>query len=478
MAYAARGFLLYGNQADANQFEEDHRQIETLMPVLAAATLQAEGKRLMSDLKATEEDYYTKTAATIKAKMGNAPPQEFDSDLGLAAAAVMPLQNNLDQFVTYETKRLEQEREEIYASNRETMLVIWLTCGLGVILTLFLALRSAKGISHAVVAASRLAAEVADGNLDATSVRATGSGDELEVLGHAMNKMLANLRDMVGRIREYAGNLASSAGDITQATEQVAEGSQQQSQETMVLREVLQNLAETARRIMNGSGEAAAKAAVAGSMAEKGRQVTAGSVAGMKEITGRIERLREDSRKIGGIVEIIDAIAGQTNLLALNAAIEAARAGEQGRGFAVVAEEVRGLAEKVAVSTRDIGAIVREIQERVDDTVETATSGAGLIDQAATFFQDITGHVVEVNQAMGAINTGIQAQAASVEKSVAAVGSMSSLIDGNAAAAQETAASAQHLSAIAAELEGLVNRFRLKQTGWESGEGPVTGGEG
>ena len=85
----------------------------------------------------------------------------------------------------------------------------------------------------------------------------------------------------------------------------------------------------------------------------------------------RIEELDLSSKKIREFVSIIEGISEQTNLLALNAAIEAARAGEQGRGFAVVADEVRSLAQRTGEATRQIEALVNDINVQAT----TATSG-------------------------------------------------------------------------------------------------------
>ena len=117
--------------------------------------------------------------------------------------------------------------------------------------------------------------------------------------------------------------------------------------------------------------KSAAKEGNAGIQA--GQQAAAG-MARVAEVIDKtsasIVNLGKRSEEIGGIVKVINEIADQTNLLALNAAIEAARAGDAGRGFAVVAEEVRKLAERSMVATKEIAQVIRQVQADTSESVK------------------------------------------------------------------------------------------------------------
>jgi methyl-accepting chemotaxis protein len=100
----------------------------------------------------------------------------------------------------------------------------------------------------------------------------------------------------------------------------------------------------------------------------------------IREATEAAERvvrtLGERTREIGAIVDVIDGVADETNLLALNAAIIAAQAGDHGRAFSVVADEIKDLAERVLASTKEIGGLIRSVQEEGEAAIGAIERGS------------------------------------------------------------------------------------------------------
>lgn len=133
------------------------------------------------------------------------------------------------------------------------------------------------------------------------------------------------------------------------------------------------------------------------------------------------QRLMVSTQAMGGIVELIQNIAGQINLLSLNATIEAARAGEAGKGFAVVAGEVKNLARQAADATlqiskeiedmrnvaNDVAQSLEEIKHSVEDVRNHITVTASAVEEQTAVTRDISSNMQSASTAVAEINDSI-----------------------------------------------------------------------
>lgn len=109
-----------------------------------------------------------------------------------------------------------------------------------------------------------------------------------------------------------------------------------------------------------------------------------------------LTELSQDIKSIGKILQVIEDIAEETALLALNAAIIAAQSGDQGKSFSVVAEEIKELAERTGISTKEIASIIQNILAKGDralnaitQSTKTIKEGVELTSQTGEIFKKI-----------------------------------------------------------------------------------------
>jgi methyl-accepting chemotaxis protein len=152
------------------------------------------------------------------------------------------------------------------------------------------------------------------------------------------------------------------------------------------IREIQHSAEESVKLAENVSVEASEKGLTSISKAVKGIEDIKASVNAILET---ITRLEKRSKEIGSILNVIDEVAGQTNLLSLNAAILAAQAGEHGKSFAVVADEIKRLAEKTSMSTREIAELITAVQAETRSSVEITSKGIETVDRGVKLFRGV-----------------------------------------------------------------------------------------
>ena len=125
----------------------------------------------------------------------------------------------------------------------------------------------------------------------------------------------------------------------------------------------------------------------------------------------RMAELSAAGDRIGDVVKLITSIAEQTNLLALNATIEAARAGDAGRGFAVVAQEVKTLAGQTAKATDEISSHIVNMQQATEESVNAIKAIGLTIERISGISTSISSAVEQQGTATQSIAQGVEAAA-------------------------------------------------------------------
>ena len=308
------------------------------------------------------------------------------------------------------------------------------------------------------------------------NVRARAEGNnELGQLAKDINQTLSQLGNTIQTLTGISGNVASAATELAAVMTQSEANAQQQRSETEQVASAVTELASTADNVNHNAALADELARDANRRVEQGLALFAESIQANGRMTGSLEnaatvvaQLKSQSEQIGKVIEVIQSISEQTNLLALNAAIEAARAGETGRGFAVVADEVRLLAARTQDSTKEIQAIIEQLQSQslsansgVQETLEILGHNQRLSAEVQDLLGGITEAVNQINGANAQVATAAEEQSCVTADISRNITNIHEIVNQNVAGITQSAAASHELSQLAEQQRRQLAQFQL-----------------
>ena len=385
----------------------------------------------------------------------------------------------------------ESSTDKVINDAQQFVWVVIVISIIGLAVSLLFGLFVRRSITAPVNDLVDMSKDIAQGEGDLTKRIVVSGEDELAELSDFFNQFLQRLNNLVIEIKKHAANITVSSHEMASGNQDLSSRTHQQSsslEETATSMEeinsIVQNNAEDAKNANEITKKAQQSVVTSrtelldtvNNSIETNQEMLQNLQNTNTSVVDQMSEIMESSKKIEGIITLMNDIAFQTNLLALNASVEAARAGEHGKGFAVVASEVRKLAHRSAKASKEIGELIQTSLEHINSGQNLVKDGEQVMDEMRTKIETmlnklktesdsnlngILQSVKEVSEVMENIKVASQEQAEGVDQINRTINDMDRITQENSALVEQNAAASQHMAEEADNMQNLLNMFRV-----------------
>lgn len=503
--------VAYLKQEEMNKTENDMKSIkfniEKSLEKYTKESSSKKDKELIANLDNQLKKYYIENESILKLSRENKTREALNLMLGDSIkyyGSISELVSDLISLNEQDILAADNINKQTYNETRLTLIVVSIVI---IIISSLIAYFISRELSKGILILTEVLKKTS--NFDITYDESTNEklkngrySYEITVMVQAMIKMRKELRNLIDKIKQNSkqvvyssDNLSTIITESSKAVEEISKSTDELAQGTMEFAkniyngfEKLEGLSHKIDEVnkgadlMKGYIDETFKASEEGlNYINKLRNVILYNDEVSKKVIAQVTVLDNKSQSIGKITEAIKAITDQINLLSINAAIEAARAGENGRGFAVVAEEIRKLASKTSLSTKEIEDIISQLNKEIIITKQQMVEAEGMIleinkatSHTEKAFSDIDKAIVSIINHIDSLIVDIKNIDATKNDVVSTISDISAISEQSAATTEQISASieeqyssleqvsqvASKLKDISLDLGKLIDKFR------------------